>query len=119
MRSLVLALIAPFGLVGVVPPATAQSADQPQPVAVQVQANPAGSGGPAFIPPQPASADSPVPAAMPADPSYHGGPYTGALTTPRDAAMNKTYPPCTATLHDACVNPDQATRRRHHAAAPD
>jgi len=118
MRNLVLALIVPFGLVGIAAPVAAQRADQPQPVAVQTQANPTGAGGYSFIPPEPASADSAVPAAMPADPAYHGGPYTGALTTPPPAAMNKTYPLCTGTMRDACVNPDQAVdpARPHHRA---
>jgi hypothetical protein len=59
---------------------------------------------------------------MPADPAYHGGPYTGALTPPPAAAMDKTYPPCSATLHDNCINRNQAGKRMRHGtmtAQPD
>ncbi len=99
-------------------PALAQNADQPGQAAIQTQANPPGSGGHAFVPPDPAHADSPVPAAMPADPAYHGGPYTGALTAPPAAAMDRTYPPCSATLHDACTNRRQAGKHARHGTRP-
>jgi hypothetical protein len=117
MRTIILALTAPFCLAGIAAPVAAQSAGPSQTV-IEVQANPIGAGGSAAMPPDPANANSPVPAAMPADPSYHGGAYTGALTAPPAAEMNKTYPRCTATVRDACVNPGQATNMRHRAARP-
>jgi hypothetical protein len=119
---LVVGVVAPLSLAVLAMPVMAQTANQPRPAAIQTQANPTGNGGYAFIPPDPATADSPVPAAMPADPAYHGGPYTGALTPPPAAAMDKTYPRCSATLHDNCTNRDQAGKRMRHAttgAQPD
>jgi hypothetical protein len=86
----------------------------------QTQANPTGSGTPTDTPPNPPSASSSVPPAMPADPSYQAGPYKGALTPPPAEAMAKTYPLCTRSLQDSCVNPSEAAMHatmaspRHH-----
>ena len=78
-----------------------------QPV-IQMQANPRGSDAPAVAAPNPTSANSPIAPALPSDPSYHGGPYVGALTPPPASAMNKRYPLCSATIRDSCINPRQA-----------
>ena len=76
---------------------------------IQTQANPRGSDGPATVtPPDPATANSPMAPAMPADPSYHAGPYVGALTPPPPEAFNKTYPLCSRTIRDSCMNPSEA-----------
>ena len=70
-----------------------------------VQANPVASNDmPSATPPNPDSASMPVPPAVPADPSYHAGPYKGALTPPPPQAMNKIYPVCTKVLRDSCRN---------------
>ena len=70
-----------------------------------VQANPVASNDmPSATPPNPDSANMPVPPAVPADPSYHAGPYKGALTPPPPQAMNKVYPVCTKVLRDSCRN---------------
>jgi|GEM_PF-5568808 len=55
------------------------------------------------------------------------GAQNGSMTTsnglpaPPADAMNRTYPPCTAQLQDACTNPGQAHAGGHRAnrAAPD
>lgn len=70
-----------------------------------IQANPTGPGIPTATPPNPATAAEPVAPARPADPSYHAGPYKGALTPPPAAAMNKVYPVCTKKIQDSCRNP--------------
>lgn len=62
--------------------------------------------GPAIMVPAPTSANDPTPPAMPVDPNYYGTPYVGALTAPPAQAMNKDYPPCSATVTDGCRNPD-------------
>ena len=105
------ALAVPLWLAGAASPAHAQNSVANPVGAVELQANPVGAGANAAVPPVPATADSPVPAAMPADPTYHGGPYTGALTPPPVSVMHKTYPPCTGRLRDNCINPGQAMRK--------
>lgn len=102
----------PLALAAMALPALGQTQDHAAPIAVETQANPRGPGPEAPIPPDPATADSRVAPAMPADPGYHAGPYTGALTPPPATAMGKAYPLCTATLRDACINPDQARAHR-------
>lgn len=77
----------------------------PSPEAVQVQANPRGSMEPAVDRPNPETAATPVPPALPEDPGYRAGPYKGALTAPPPEAFNKTYPRCSKTRTDSCVNP--------------
>ena len=109
-------------LIGVAWPAMGQAFGTPLPLA---EAYARGFGNVSFIPPQadpadgppplttahtptdPSTAHSPVAPALPADPAYHGEPYVGALTTP-PAPTGKRYPPCTATLRDACRNPARA-----------
>ena len=71
---------------------------------VQVQANPRGDE-PVAASADPAAANDPVPATQPSDPGYHAGPYAGALSPPPADAMNKTYPVCSARVHDSCLNP--------------
>ena len=118
MRKLILAGVAAIPLCTMISPVAAQQA----PVVVQTQANPSGLGTPTATPPDPATAASPVAPAMPADPSYNAGPYKGALTPPPVEAMAKTYPLCTSTLQDSCINPSEAGVRparampKHHRA---
>lgn len=69
-----------------------------------VQANPRGSTAPAVAAPDPQTAGSPVAPAMPQDPSYHAGPYVGALTPPPPEALNKHYPICHGSVQDNCRN---------------
>ncbi|HKX79611.1 MAG TPA: hypothetical protein VJM34_13920 [Novosphingobium sp.] len=71
----------------------------------QLQANPPSSEPASPTPPNPATANSPVPPAQPNDPTYHAGPYKGALTAPPPEAANKTYPVCSKTVTDSCRNP--------------
>lgn len=71
---------------------------------VQVQANPRGDE-PVAASAAPTTADDPVPATQPSDPSYHAGPYAGALSAPPADAMNKSYPVCSARVQDGCRNP--------------
>jgi len=78
---------------------------------IEIQANPRGLGPASATPPNPVSAESPVPPSMPADLNYHAGPYVGALTPPPLQAMNKTYPLCSKSIHDSCINPGQARDR--------
>ncbi len=103
----------PAGLAIVALPALAQIAGDSQATVIDVQGNPPGPGARSFVPPQQESADSPVAAARPADPSYHGGPYTGALTPAPASLLGKVYPLCTRVLRDSCVNPV-----RHNQVAP-
>jgi hypothetical protein len=120
MRNLIFLSGVAISLLGM---ATA-NAQQPQTDAsapvYQTQANPTGTGTPTDTPPNPQSATSPVPPSMPADPNYQAGPYKGALTPPPADAMAKSYPLCTRSLQDSCVNPSEATTRgsmaatRHH-----
>ena len=84
----------------------ADAAAQTGPVE-SIQANPRGSDEPAVTYPDPATANAPVPPSMPADPSYHGGPYKGALSPPPPQAMTKVYPVCTRALQDSCQNPGE------------
>ena len=108
MRNLILASMVAIPLCSAVPTFAGQSAAQEAPPVIQTQANPTGPGTPTDTPPNPATAESPVAPAMPADPSYNAGPYKGALTQPPSQAMDKTYPLCTRTLQDSCVNPSEA-----------
>ena len=80
------------------------AAPPPVQTVVQTQANPEGPGMPSATPPNPATAADPVPPAQPADPTYRAGPYKGALTPPPAEAMGKTYPTCSRTVQDSCVN---------------
>ena len=117
MRSLFLCTAAIAALSATASAHAAQPADQSQPHATQIQANPIGPGVPTTMPPNPANADSPVSPAMPADPNYNAGPYKGALTPAPAQAMNRTYPVCSRTLLDSCVNPGEAETGTS-AAAP-
>lgn len=72
------------------------------------QANPVGEGVPTTTPPNPQTASEPVQPTMPADASYHAGPYKGALSPPPAEAMHKTYPMCSRTITDSCMQ-----RERH------
>ena len=107
MRNLALFATATIALCAPASPISAQPVDQSQRPAVQVQANPRGFGMESPTPPNPSTAGSPVPPAMPADPSYNAGPYKGALTPPPSSALNRSYPPCTGNLQDACINPGE------------
>jgi hypothetical protein len=69
------------------------------------QANPPGPGVPTAGVPDPQTAGQAARPAMPADESYQGGPYKGALTPPPATAEDKTYPKCSKTVTDSCVNP--------------
>ncbi|MYL98265.1 hypothetical protein GR702_10860 [Novosphingobium sp. FGD1] len=68
------------------------------------QANPPGQGVPTAGVPDPQTASQAARPAMPADENYQGGPYKGALTPPPATAMDKTYPKCSKTVTDGCVN---------------
>ncbi len=90
------------------------------PATPATQANPPGMGMPTTGVPNPTAAAQPVPPAMPADSGYQGGPYKGALTPAPADAMAKTYPVCSATIQDSCVNRSESgmmhrTTRRHRA----
>ena len=78
---------------------------------IQTQANPPGSGMPSETAPNPSTAGTPVAPAMPADTSYQAGPYKGALTPAPAEAMGKSYPLCTRSLQDSCVNPSESGTR--------
>ena len=108
MRNLILAGVAAIVLGGTASSLVAQTVDQGPATAVQIQANPTGPGTPVATPPNPATANSTVQPAMPSDPTYHAGPYVGALTPPPPEAMNKVYPICTSKLQDSCRNPGRA-----------
>ncbi len=92
------------------------------PMTPATQANPPGDGMPTTGVPNPSAAAQAVPPAMPADGSYQGGPYKGALTPAPADAMAKTYPVCSASLQDSCVNRSEAGKTagqaatRHHRA---
>ncbi len=104
-NSLAFALGAAF--CGLATPVAAQQAMPAPDNAPQVQANPVGSPAPAVTTQIPAQAGDPVPPSMPADPNYHAGAYVGALSTPPAA---KTYPRCSATIHDSCQQPARFQR---------
>lgn len=125
MRNLTLCTAAALMLASTSPLLAAQQPTPPMPMPMpeQVQANPPGPGTPSVTPPNPETATTPVPPTMPADPGYQASPYKGALSPPPAEAMNKSYPLCTATLRDSCVNPGEAgmmarkgtkTHRRKH-----
>jgi len=111
MRNLILAGVAAVYLCSTaLNPAAAQSRS---PV-LQTQANPQGPGTPSATPPDPATAGSPVAPSMPADLNYNAGPYKGALSPPPPQAMNQTYPVCTSSRQDSCVNPGEVGSRIGH-----
>lgn len=92
------------------------------PATPMTQANPPGEGMPTTGVPNPSAAAQSVPPAMPADATYQGGPYKGALTPAPADAMDKTYPVCSASVQDSCVNRSESgmaarhmTKHRHRA----
>jgi hypothetical protein len=104
MQKIILTLAATVGIAAV--PVLAQETG-PAPI----QANPVGSDlPPTATPPDPQTANTPVQPAIPADPNYHAGPYAGALTPPPPEAMNKSYPVCSKTITDSCINPSDARK---------
>lgn len=122
MRNILFAHAAAFAMTGAAAIAAITALAQEQPPVIQTQANPPGAGMPAETPPNPPTAATPVPPAMPADTSYQAGPYKGALTPPPAEAMGRSYPLCTRSLRDACVNPGEtaagtvrAPRRARHS----
>lgn len=78
------------------------------PATPMTQANPPGEGMPTTGVPNPSAAAQAVPPAMPADSGYQGGPYKGALTPAPADAMAKSYPVCSASVQDSCVNRGEA-----------
>jgi hypothetical protein len=64
-------------------------------------------------PPQDGTMEETIPASAPGQPETIVTTYPSNLTPPPAAALNKTYPLCSRTLHDGCRNRGEGGAETH------